>query len=122
LDNLQIVAGNSPWTNPEKKDKVSRVLTGVLSQCQCWWKVESGTGAHINEIKINVNNSEMSSVPRALIFMPILGTKLDMSCWIPNNIFPQAIEVYFLLIVAMHFVQLRRSSDLNDENPNESAV
>ncbi|XP_016943149.2 uncharacterized protein [Drosophila suzukii] len=41
----------------------------------------------------------------SLIFMPIL-----------------AIEVYFLLIVAMHFVQLRRSSDLNDENPNESAV
>jgi len=58
----------------------------------------------------------------SLIFMPILGTKLDMSCWIPNNIFSQAIEVYFLLIVAMHFVQLRRSSDLNDENPNESAV
>ncbi|XP_017001032.3 uncharacterized protein [Drosophila takahashii] len=33
-----------------------------------------------------------------------------------------AIELYFLVIVAMHFVQLRRSSDLNDENPNETAV
>ncbi|KMY93510.1 uncharacterized protein LOC6734324 isoform X1 [Drosophila simulans] len=41
----------------------------------------------------------------ALIFIPIL-----------------AMEIYFLLIVALHFVELGLPSDVNDESPDETAV